>query len=297
MVTFVDDATSYYGHQDPAEVTRVINKNFLAIETYMHANMLKVNSNKTHLLVVAKTGGGEVRGRLADERRAAVTLTAGGELIKQSDSEVLLGATIHTNGTWAAMIRDGKASLQNQLKIRVNALKMICKHADLRTKKMVASGIFQSKLQYLLPLFGAAPDYLLRGVQVQQMAAARAVVGHQSLRWSNARVLNYLGWLNVKQQYVASTLTLTHKIVTTGKPANIYRSMVSPYPYPTRRAARQELRAWAGTVRGRDRTALTQRTFQYQAIAYYNSIPVNYKGYTIDRFKSAAKKWALSNVT
>ena len=73
--------------------------------------------------------------------------------------------------------------------------------------------------------------------------------------------------------------------------------MVSPYPYPTRRAARQELRAWAGTVRGRDRTALTQRTFQYQAIAYYNSIPVNYKGYTIDRFKSAAKKWALSNVT
>ena len=187
------------------------------------------------------------------------------------------------------MIKDGKASLQSQLRSRVNALKIICHHADLRTKKMVASGIFQSKLQYLLPLFGAAPDYLIRGIQVQQMAAARAVIGPQGLRWSNTRVLNYLGWLNVKQQYVASTLTLAHKIVKTGKPANIYRSMVTPYPYPTRRAARQELRAWAGTVRGRDRTALTQRTFQYQAIAYYNSIPV-------DRFKSAVKNWARSNV-
>ena len=78
MVTFVDDATSYFGHQDPAEVTRVTNKNFTAIESYMHANKLKVNSDKTHLLVVTKSGGGEVRGRLADEQRAAVTLTAGG---------------------------------------------------------------------------------------------------------------------------------------------------------------------------------------------------------------------------
>ena len=73
--------------------------------------------------------------------------------------------------------------------------------------------------------------------------------------------------------------------------------MVTPYPYPTRGAARQELRAWAGTVRGRDRTALTTRTFQYQAIAYYNSIPVAYKGYSNDQFKSAVKKWARSNVT
>ena len=296
LPSYVDDATSYYGHQDSNKVTLVTNKNFAAIESYMNANKLKVSSDKTHLLVITKSGGGEVRGRLANERRAAVTLTAGGEQVKQSNSEVLLGATVHHSGTWAAMIHDGKASLQSQLRSRVNALKMICKHADLRTKKMVAGGIFQSKLQYLLPLFGAAPDYLLRGIQVQQMAAARAVVGPQCFRWSNARTLNYLGWLNVKQQYVASTLTLTHKIVTTGKPVNIFRSMVTPYPYRTRGAARQELRAWAGTVRGKDRTALTSRTFQYQAIAYYNSIPIDYKGYTMDRFKSAAKKWARSNV-
>ena len=95
------------------------------------------------------------------------------------------------------------------------------------------------------------------------MAAARAVVGPQGFRWSNVRTLNYLGWLNIKQQYVASTLTLAHKIIMTKKPENIYRSMVTPYPYPTRRAALLELRAWAGTVRGRDRTAQTQRTFHY----------------------------------
>ena len=58
MVTFVDDATSYFGHQDLQEVTTVTNKNFKAIVTYMHANKLKINSDKTHLLVITKSGGG-----------------------------------------------------------------------------------------------------------------------------------------------------------------------------------------------------------------------------------------------
>ena len=296
MVTFVDDATSYYGHHDSEEVTRVINKNFKAIEVYMNANQLKVNSDKTHLLVICKSGGGEVQSRLSAERRAAVTLTAGGESIVQSDSELLLGATVHYSGNWGAMIRDGKASLQAQLRNRVNALKKICQYADLKTRKSVASGLIQSKLQYLLPLFWAAPDYLLRGLQVQQMAAARAVVGPRCFRWNNMRILNFLGWLNVKQQYAASMLVLTHKIITTGKPMNIYRSLVTPYPYQTRRATRQELRVCEGTVRGRDRTALTFRSFQYQAISLYNRLPVTYRGLSIGQFKSAARTWAKSNI-
>ena len=161
---------------------------------------------------------------------------------------------------------------------------------------MVAGGIVIYKLQYLLPLFGAAPDYLLPGLQVQQMAAARAVVGPKCFRWSNVRILNYLGWLNVKQQHAASTLILTHKIVTTGRPANLFRSIVTSYPYQTRRATELELRAWSGTVRGQDRTALTLRTFKYQSIAFYNSIPREYRSMNIEQFKKAAKKWARNNV-
>ena len=130
-------------------------------------------------------------------------------------------------GLQFTILADGTASLQCQLRNRVNALKKICTHADYKTRKMVAGGIVIYKLQYLLPLFGAAPDYLLPGLQVQQMAAARAVVGPKCFRWSNVRILNYLGWLNVKQQHAASTLILTHKIVTTGRPANLFRSIVT----------------------------------------------------------------------
>ena len=93
-------------------MTRIINKNFEAIEMYMNSNQLKVNSDKTHLLVISNSAGGEARRRAAAERRAADTLTAGAELIEQSDSELLLGATVHHSGNWTTMIRDGKASIQ-----------------------------------------------------------------------------------------------------------------------------------------------------------------------------------------
>ena len=36
---------------------------------------------------------------------------------------------------------------------------------------------------------------------------------------------------------MVSTLVLTHKIVNTNKPENMYRRMVSPYPYHTRGTA------------------------------------------------------------
>ena len=194
------------------------------------------------------------------------------------------------------MVRDGKASVHAQLRSRVNALRKICHDADLKTRKMVAAGIFTSKLQYLLPLFGAAPDYLMRTLQVQQMAAARAVVGPQAFRWSNTRILSYLGWLSVRQLYVTSVLTLTHGIITTGKPSNLYRSLVSSYPYTTRSAAGGELRAWAGTIRARDRTASTTRTFRYQAILLYNQIPLEYRSLNQSQFKSTVKMWARRNV-
>ena len=122
MVTFVDDGTSHYGHKDPAKVTRVTNKNFAAIETYMHSNKLKVNSDKMHLLVIAKSSRGEMRGSGA----------AGGRHPhrgrRANQAEQLRGA-------------DGKVSVQAQLRSRVNALKKICQHADIKTKKMVAAGI------------------------------------------------------------------------------------------------------------------------------------------------------------
>ena len=130
---------------------------------------------------------------------------------------------------------------------------------------MVAGELITEKLQYLLTLYGAALDYVMRTLQVQQMAAARAVLGRCSCRWSNVRILASLVWLNIRRFYVSSLLNLNKKIVTTKKPLNIYN---------IRAATGNELRARAraGTVRAGNRTAFTYHTFNNQAIKYYNKI-------------------------
>ena len=45
-------------------------------------------------------------------------------------------------------------SLVKQLGTRLNALRKISKFADFKTRKMLADGLFMSKLVYLIPLWG-----------------------------------------------------------------------------------------------------------------------------------------------
>ena len=63
----------------------------------MNANKLVVNSDKTHLLVMAG------RGAMA-ARRMEVQVSAGPDQVKQSVSEKLLGGTFQNSARWNDMI-------------------------------------------------------------------------------------------------------------------------------------------------------------------------------------------------
>ena len=58
---------------------------------------------------------------------------------------------------------------------------------------MVASSVVMSKLTYLITLWGNAKEYLLDALQVQQLAAARAVCGFGCARWSKRQILKKVG--------------------------------------------------------------------------------------------------------
>ena len=151
----------------------------------MNSNKLVINSDKTHLLVMVG------RGAIA-ARRMEVHVLAGQDQIEQSVSEKLLGGIIHNSGRWNNMIRHGKSSIVSQLSGRLNGLKKL-KNADFKSKLAVATGIIQSKIQYLLPLYGGAPKYLLEAIQVQQLKAARFVCGYGSYYSSTTKLLKTCG--------------------------------------------------------------------------------------------------------
>ena len=94
MVNFVDDSTVYFAHRQPGVISQTLSSHYDKIKKYMNSNKLVVNSDKTHLLVMAG------RGAVA-ARRMEFEVSAGPDLIKQSVSEKLLGGLfiIQPDGT------------------------------------------------------------------------------------------------------------------------------------------------------------------------------------------------------
>ena len=120
MTTFVDDSTSYFGHKNALKVKEVTQRNYDLIEDYMNSNLLKINGDKSHLIVLTK-GNGVAGGVAAAGRRAQVSLVAGGKVIQASEQETLLGGVIHQSGNWRMFIRDGKGSIIKQISTRMGA--------------------------------------------------------------------------------------------------------------------------------------------------------------------------------
>ena len=285
MVNFVDDGTVDLADRDPQMINRKLAGHYSKIETYMHANKLVINSDKSHLLVMAGRGA-------ASARRMEVQLQAGPDKIEQSISEKLLGGVVHNTGGWKLMIRDGKNSVICQLNGRLNAMKKL-RNADFKTKLSVSTGLIQSKIQYLLPLFGGAPEYLINCIQVKQLQAARFVCGYNSYYWSTTKLLKKCGWLSVRQQEFYATSLLAHKIVSTGVPRNLYSAMVVPHIRNTRAAATGVIR-YGGKYGGE--MDLTGNRFKYWAQKYYSSIPASVNNMSLQASKTRLKKFTAANI-
>ena len=77
------------------------------IADYMAANKLVNNPDKTHLMVMAPR-------RLA-EKRKDVAIHAGNFIVTPTESERLLGITVHQSMAWNQHIRDGEGSVLKQI--------------------------------------------------------------------------------------------------------------------------------------------------------------------------------------
>ena len=124
MVNFFDYVTVYYADKNPEVISQKLSDHYSTIEEYMNSNRLVINSDKTHLIVLAGRGASAAR-------RMDVQVQAGLDAIEQSVHEKLLGGVIHNSGRWNEMIRTGKNSNVNQLSARLNGMNKLTQ-ADLK---------------------------------------------------------------------------------------------------------------------------------------------------------------------
>ena len=280
MVGYVDDGAFSYGHTDPDVLSRVLTSKYDLLEQWMNSNLLVINPDKTHLMVMGT--------KKTAVMRKQVTMKAGPYTIKPTETEKLLGGTIHQSLKWNQHIRDHDSSMIKQLNSRINGLIITTRNATFKSRLMVANGVVMSKMIYMITLWGGAQQYLLKPLQVQQLRAARAVCGFASLGWSKAKILSRVKWLSVRQLIFFHTVLQTHKVLQSGVPKALYASMPTEYPYETRCAANGLIR-FGETFTGKS-------TFKYRAMQCYNMVPVKLRTGSTATVKRKLRQWVQANV-
>ena len=286
LCCYADDSTFSVANTSPVQLSATLSSAYCDLATYLTDNRLKVNDEKTHLLVMT-----------TDQKRRItqldVVIQTPTEEIKPTTTEKLLGVNIHQNLKWHEYLQNNDKSLLKCLNQRLSALKLISHFSSFKIRLMIANGIFISKLIYVMPLWGGCEEYLLTSLQVVQNKAARFVT-----RCGRATpvkdLLKQCGWLSVRQLIFYHSVVQICKTLRTTYPRYLHQKVIDKFPYRTRLASSNSIRQ-GPQFKADLQTA--KNSFRWRASAWYNEVPASIRQETkLNKFQSQLKTWVQENV-
>ena len=248
---YTDDTTLTCTDSTSGGLTRKLSTCYDKIANFLRDNRLKLNDEKTNLLVIDRGGS---KSKYEQERKVVINTPS--LVISPTETQLkLLGCNIHENLKWTDHLMTNENSLLKGLNQRLAALQKLARIASFRDRKMVANGIFMSKLLYLISLWGGCSKELKNALQVIQNKAARVVARREA---SLIDMYKQIGWLSVNQLIFYHTVLLVFKVRGNGSPMYLSSMFHSSYAYNTRQASRELLR-----VDQRPRLELTKSSFKW----------------------------------
>lgn len=172
-------------------------------------------------------------------------------------------------------------------------MKKISRFADFKTRKMLADGLFMSKLIYMIPLWGGCEKFLIKSLQVVQNKAARTVA-KMGIYTPVQTLLRQCGWLSVNQLVFFHTSLLLFKILNNGKPKYLFSMISTELNYLTRADNTGKLRVVADYTPNQ---GLNWKSFRWRSVRFWNQLPANIRTMnSLLKFKSHLKSWIVENV-
>ena len=281
LCCFADDSTYSVSSREQGHLQQKLNERYTVLANYMGNNRLKLNDEKTHLLIMTT----KQKQRIIN---IDVEINTPTEDIKPVKSEKLLGIYIQNDLKWTEYIQNNDKSLLKQLTSRLNALRMISGVASFKARLMIANGIFCSKLIFQISLWGGTEDFLLNSLQIVQNKAARCVARRGKCT-PVAELLKQCGWLSVRQLVFFHSVALIFKTLKTSYPKYIFSKLNSEFPYNTRLAQTESVRMGS---QFKSKLDLTEKSFMNRATVSFNQLPATLRQIpTIEAFKKKLKVW------
>ena len=310
-VLFVDDDTDCVSDADPDCLVEKIQHEADNSCDWLRDNRMCVAGEKSKFVIV---GTKELKKIRCENRELSILVD--GKEVKETRSEKLLGVIINSKMTWREHLhgenwRTDKNSpgLIPQLSQRLGILRKLSAVASKKKLRMIAEGIFYSKLSYCLPLFAntwGLDPYKVgesryssftkednRRLQVLQNQVARLMVHKKDLKgrlnMPTKELLNLSGDLSVHQQGALRTVTLVKKIMLTQKPSYLAQRLQMANQRGTR----------AGAALSQEQTSLgiAKEGFIYRGTKIFNLLPDSLKQENnMMKFKKNIKSWIKNNI-
>ena len=283
---YADDTTLTCVSSDHTMLSRRLTLSYQQIHNFLTSNKLKVNEDKTHLIVISTS-----KARARSQAANLVEVTTDSKIVKSSRTEKLLGCQIQDDLKWSEYIRNNESSLLKSLSIKLNALKIISKVADFKTRKTIANGIIMRRLSYMITVWSSCSKDLMDSLQVVQNRAAR-IVTRRKWDTSTAENLQEIGWLSVNQMAKYYTILQLHQVIEDKTPRSIASMFNWDYSYTTRQAVSNKIKPI-----GTPRLQQSHESFRWRSTRLYNLLPMELTQMKdIKAFKQELKRWTIENI-
>ena len=276
---YADDTQLYLAFK-PSEPSSIVNnisrleKCVDDIRAWMKLNLLKLNDDKTELLVITS--------RPSTSQSLHISIKVGDQDISPSEEPPKnLGVIFDST----CSLRDHVSNVCRSINFNLYSIGKIRKYLDRPTVEKLVNATITSRLDYCNSLMFGIPKELISQLQKHQNHAARVIT-----KWRKydhiTPVLVDLHWLPVKQRIDFKILLLTYKALNGLAPAYM-RELLIPY------SPKRTLRSTENHLLTPPRCRLEyfgKRSFAAAAPTLWNNLPLNIKqAPSVDIFKSRIK--------
>ena len=270
-VNFVDDSTNVIAFIDHSQIKSYLTQYYNLIQSYYNINKLKINADKTQLLLIYKNKH--------KENLKNFFFKANQFKITPKKVITILGAHLREDLKLDTQI----GNLVGQLHNRIFEIKQISKYTNFKTRLDFVNAHVIGKLTYILPLYSQANQIMTNKLHKVLMTAARCVIGNYCFKKSINYILSKCNWLNINKMISNASLKLINGIVIDKTPKAIYNL------FKINRRAVVDI-----NLKYIPKSKYYEQFFLYKELKNYNKLPQTLKGLSKFKFKKSIKEYLKS---
>merc|ERR1712240_711896 len=213
-INYVDDSTNITSNTDHDILQDYINDFYRLLEVYYDINKLKINSDKSKILVICKP----TLRHMTDK----IKLIASGHHILQSNFIKILG--IYYTKTF-----DNTRNVNNiisKVNYRLNTLNNILSIAPYKTKVILCTSLLISIIRYGSGRLTTITDSQTTKINSIMLKISRKIMGIRSYKMSTLKIFEELNWLSFPQMIRYESTKMIYNINILSQPKSILTFLI-----------------------------------------------------------------------